>query len=390
MNISTLISCIALGVLTGCSSYPGWIASSGPNRNQVLQEEERRGQQDAPVPVVEITDAVARQLQAVRQRASFAEAFGHDRPRGLHAGPGDVLEVSIWEAPPAALFGAGGGAGAGGMAPSRTTVLPEQMVSHDGMIDVPFAGSIAVQGKSTQEIAALVAARLQGKANQPQVMVRMIRNATANVTVVGEVAQSQRMPLTAQGERLLDAVAAAGGVRAPVGKTVLQVSRAGRVLAMPLEAVIQNAAHNVHLMPGDVLTALSQSASFTVLGAAGRNAEIDFEAQGITLAQALARAGGLRDNQADARGLFIFRFEDADAVAAPDSVALARTPEGRVPVIYQLDMKKPQAFLVAQNFPVKDRDVIYIANAPSAELQKFLSILTSSIYSVRNIVNINE
>ena len=91
---------------------------------------------------------------------------------------------------------------------------------------------------------------------------------------------------------------------------------------------------------GDVVTALFQPLSFTVLGATGKNEEINFEAQGITLAQALARAGGLQDSRSDAKGVFIFRFEPANALKWPKQPA-ATTPEGKVPVIYRIDLKNP-------------------------------------------------
>jgi polysaccharide export outer membrane protein len=63
-----------------------------------------------------------------------------------------------------------------------------------------------------------------------------------------------------------------------------------------------------------VVTALFQPYSFTALGATGANAEIAFEATGITLAQALGRAGGLQDQRADVRGAFLFRLEDPRAL----------------------------------------------------------------------------
>jgi polysaccharide export outer membrane protein len=129
-----------------------------------------------------------------------------------------------------------------------------------------------------------------------------------------------------------------------------------------------------------VITAMFQPLSFTVLGATGKNEEVNFEAQGISLAQALARAGGLNDARADARGVFIFRFEDAGALdwATPPTA----TPEGKVPVIYQVDLRDPSAFFVAQSFPVQNKDVIYVSNAPAAELQKFMNIVVSAIYPV--------
>ena len=215
-------------------------------------------------------------------------------------------------------------------------------------------------------------------------MVRVTKNATSNVTVVGEVAQSLRMPLTDKGERLLDSIAAAGGVRQPVGKMTLQLTRGEIVQTMPLDAVIQDPKQNVFLQPGDVVTALFQPHSFTALGATGKNEEIPFEAQGISLAQALARSGGVLDQRADARGVFVFRFEDPAAVDNAEAKA-QMTPDGKVPVVYRIDLKDPRSFFVAQSFPVRNRDVMYVSNASAAELQKFMNILTSIVFTATGL-----
>ena len=137
---------------------------------------------------------------------------------------------------------------------------------------------------------------------------------------------------------------------------------------------------NIILQPGDVVTALYQPLSFTALGATGKNEEIAFEAQGITLAQALARAGGVQDARADASGVFIFRFEEPAMLAAADN-NVPTTPDGRIPVVYRLDLKDPRSFLVAQGFRMRNKDVVYVANAPAAELQKFLNILTAVVFT---------
>jgi polysaccharide export outer membrane protein len=373
-------------ILSGCASFPDWMSSSGPSREQISETQSVAA--NLPIQVVDVTDAVARHLFANQKRSLFSETLGSKVPIGYVVGPGDVVEVSVWEAPPAVLFGSSLVDSRGGAATTRVTAFPEQMVSGEGTINIPFAGAVPAAGKSPQQIEAEVARRLSGKANQPQVLVRVIRNATSNVTVVGEVASSTRMPLTARGERLLDALAAAGGVRQPVGKMTLQVTRGDHVQAMALDSVIRDPKQNIVLQPGDVVTALFQPLSFTVLGATGKNEEINFEAQGITLAQALGRAGGLQDARADARAVFIFRLEDSKALdwATPPKT----TPEGRVPVIYQVNLKDPASFFVAQSFPVDNKDVLYVSNAPAAELQKFLNILTSSLFSVSSLVNLGR
>jgi polysaccharide export outer membrane protein len=203
--------------------------------------------------------------------------------------------------------------------------------------------------------------------------VRVVKNNTSNVTVIGEVGSSTLMPLTAKGERLLDALALAGGGKQPINRMSVQLSRENLTAIMAMDSIIRDPKQNILLKPGDVVTALFQPKSFSALGATGKNAEIPFEAQGISLAEALARSGGLNDTRADARGVFVFRFEDAKLVNT--SGELKKTADGTVPVVYQVDLRDPAALFVTQNFPIQDRDVIYVANSPSTEFEKFLRLV---------------
>ncbi len=212
-------------------------------------------------------------------------------------------------------------------------------------------------------------------------MVRLVQNEARTVTVIGEVAASRRMPLSARGERLLDALATAGGPRQPVGKTTVQLSREGAAATMPLEAVIRDPAQNVRLRPDDVVTVLFQPYSFIALGAVNQNAEVPFEGAGLTLAQALGRIGGLRDERANVRGVFIFRLEDPAALDPLGCGSARKTAEGRVPVIYRLNLADASSIFVAQDFAVRDDDVLYVSNAPGADLQRFVATLSSMAFS---------
>ncbi|MBB3859419.1 polysaccharide export outer membrane protein [Novosphingobium hassiacum] len=328
-------------------------------------------------------------LSAVRSQ-QFAETFGDTMPVGAVVGSGDVLDISIWEAPPAALFGSSISDSRGSSAAaavSRSNAIPEQIVDQNGRIVVPFVGDIAAAGRTTKQIEREIVSRLTGKAHSPQAIVRIVRNANTNVTVIGEVGQSARIPLSPQGERLLDVLALAGGVRQPVGKTTIQVARRGQLVSMPLEGIIADPRQNIRLAPNDVVTASFQSFSFTALGATGANAEINFEATGISLAQALGRVGGLRDERADIRGVFIFRFEDVAAVPPQYLDNAPRLPGNKVPVIYQLDLANAANLFIAQNFPVRHKDILYVSNAPGADLQKFVGIASQMAFSLITIGN---
>ena len=373
-------SCTAM--ISGCASF----GASGPSGKAVRNA----AAMDGRIKLVELTEPVARRVMAGQQRASLAEALGDAPLRGTVVGPGDILDVAIWEAPPAALFGTSvidTRLSSGLPAVAKSADIPQQMVDGEGRITVPFIGSISVTGRTPRDVAREIAARLSGKANDPQVIVRIAENQAAQVTVVGDVVNSCYVSLTTKGERLLDALASAGGVRQPVDKMTIQITRGGKVATQPLSAVIRDPLQNIRLGANDVVTALYQPYSFQALGAFGINAEVNFEATGLTLAQALGRIGGLQDNRADIKGVFIFRLEDP-AVLDPELAASApTTPDGKIPVIYRVDMANPATFFVAQGFPIQNRDVLYVSNAPLVDIQKFVNVVSSMAFSVVSVGN---
>ena len=99
----------------------------------------------------------------------------------------------------------------------------------------------------------------------------------------------------------------------------------------------------------------------------------------------MGRVAGLQDGRADVKGVFLFRLEDP-ATLSPDERANARmTPDGKVPVIYRINMRDPATLFVAQGFPIRDKDVLYVSNAPLADLQKFVNVIYSTLLPVATI-----
>ena len=379
-----LIAALLLS-LGACSS----LGASGPT-SRAVHAAPGRGLGNADIKIVDVTDAVTRQVLQANSGLLFSEVLGDAPPIGSIVGRGDVLGITIWEAPPAALFGTQAAFGTNSTAAilatssgsTQQTALPEMMVDSDGRIQIPFAGSIQAEGRTPSQIERKIAGRLAGKAHDPQIIVRLVRNANANVTVVGDVAENTRVTLTPRGERLLDVLATAGGVKQPVGKMTIQITRGDRVVSLPLETVILNPSQNIRLQSDDVVTALYQPFSFTSLGAAGTSAEIPFEGTGLTLAQALGRIGGLKDDRANTRGVFIFRLENPTALDPAIAATARRTPDGRIPVIYRVDMSNPATFFVAQSFPIRNKDVLYVSNAPLSDIQKFVQIVSGMAFTV--------
>ncbi len=386
LAVRLLLAGLLSTALAACST----LGSSGPTSGKI-READATQVAGADIRVIDLDEGVAQSLLAGSQGERFSDVLGDGKPIGAVIGQGDVLTVTIWESPPAALFGMLGGQteikAATDLETAKMTDMPQQMVDANGTISLPFVGTLRAAGRTPRQLEADVAARLRDIANKPQVSVGIMRNATANVTVVGKVATNGRVPLTPRGERLLDVLAVAGGATEKLERTTIQVTRGPRVVSMPMETLVRDPLQNIRLQPDDVVTAIYQPYTFTALGAVGAPSEVDFEATGTTLSQALGRIGGLQDNRADVKGVFLFRLEDP-ANLAPALVANARlTPDGKLPVIYRVNLADPRSFFLAQSFGMHNRDVVYVSNAPGVDLQKFVSIISQTAFSIIGISN---
>jgi polysaccharide export outer membrane protein len=370
--------------LTACSSLGG----SGPSTASInrLDGEAYAGQ---GITLVDINSATLKRINAVEQSRTFASLLQDSDAQAPVIGAGDMLDISVWEAAPSVLFGAAAEISSSVTGAQNRTVL-QQVVNTDGSLSVPFAGRLFVAGRTPAEVERDIVRRLARRANDPQVIVRLAQNDARNVTVLGEVAASRRVPIGPRGERLLDIIASAGGSRQPVGQTTVQITRSAQTAAMPLERVVLDPQQNIRMLPDDVVTVLHQPYSFIALGAIAKNAEIPFEGKGISLAQALARTGGLRDDRANIRGVFIFRLETQEALETADAASARKTEQGRIPVVYRLNLSDASGFFAAQDFMLHDKDVLYVSTAPGADLQRFLNTISSlafSAISIGNIVN---
>ena len=369
MKFSAPWVCLAGAFLAGC----GYLPTAGPTAGEVIDQgfQEERIRYD----VVDVNRAVVDALLA-QPAESFRTRFGkYGKPPPPKIGIGDAISISIWEAAGGGLFGAS--AVAGVSAGSRNVAIPDQVVGADGGVSVPFAGRIPVAGRSTVDVQREIEQRLAQKAIEPQVIVTITKSVTHAATVSGEVIAGARVPLSVNGDRLLDVIALAGGAKAPVYNTFVRLSRDGLTVAMPMERLVSDPAENIYALPGDVLTLVQVPQTYSVLGATGQNAQITFNAERITLAEAIAKAGGLQDLRSDPTGVFLFRFEPPAVVTALNAAQLGTGPDRSSPVVYRLDMSDANAYFLAQRFPVEDKDVIYVANARLNELQKFFTLLNT-------------
>lgn len=355
--------------LAACSALP----TAGPTVSAVMKQQVQNNQ--TQFDLVDVNQNVITALHAFR-RPVFAVRFKkYGRPPNQRIGIGDSVVVSIWEAAGGGLFSAATTEQVS--AGSRSVTIPEQVVGTDGAISVPFAGRVKVAGRTPVEVQHMIEARLADKAIEPQVIVTVTKSLANSVTVTGEVISGARIQLSLKGDRLLDLIAAAGGLKSPVYETYVRLSRDGVTATIPMQALVSDPAENIYAEPGDVLTLIRRPRTFTVFGATTTNLQVDFPSDHVNLAEALARGGGLQDLRSDPAGVFLFRWEPPAVVRALGWPVLGNGPGGTTAVVYRLDMADAKSYFYAEEFPVDDKDIIYVANASMTELQKFFTLLNT-------------
>ena len=302
-----------------------------------------------------------------------------DAPVDLIAA-GDVLAVSVFEAGAGGLF-ARPAEVAGGATPAS---FPHMVVDSRGMLSIPFAGDVHVAGLTPRAAADAIRAALSGRAVDPQVALTRVESAGNSVTVIGEVRNSGRILLAPYSDRLLDVIAAAGGItKSPVNVEVV-VARGTMTAHESFADLLGNPADNIRLAPHDQVRLLYAPRRYSTFGALAHNAQTPIEEEDFTLAGAISRAGGLDPSAADGAYVLVFRFE-RPAVAAALGVALPPSPRG-VPIIYRLNLRDPQGYFVANSFEIRPDDLVYVPQARISQARQFIDLVTQASeisYNVR-------
>lgn len=345
---------------SACSTLP----SAAPTVGQVTKRAAPAG-----IAVIDIVDAPdlgsAERARAPASPWTIPDAA----PWSGEIAVGDVVTVTVFEVG-YALFGAIDTSRSNDGAPSAAgRALPAMEVSESGTIALPYVGAVQAQGQSAAGLAREIEQRLRGLSQNAQVVVGVQRGPGHSVVVSGDVKTPGRQPLTLVGERLLDVVAQAGGPVNRAADTEVTLTRGTQVSTARLNALRIDSPANIRLAPGDRIALTRSVRSVTVLGSAQTVSEVPFDGEALTLAEALARAGGPQDERADATGVFVFRIETG--------VVDGQTRE--IPVIYRLNLLDPRSYFAAQRFHMRSKDVLLIANARSAQFGKLVQLLNTLV-----------
>jgi polysaccharide export outer membrane protein len=291
-------------------------------------------------------------------------------------GPGDVLDIAVYESG-VTLFG-----GAAKTAPDAASFdssakverLAGNRVDDAGNIQVPYAGRLHVAGQTVGQVEQQIRAALRGYSQNPQILITIRENLTNSVIVGGEVAKPGRLVLPTNRETVADAIALAGGYRGDAKDLAVRLQRQTITDEFRLSDALSGEETALRVYPGDRLSIVRAPRSFSVMGAPGQVQLFPFGAPNVSMAEAVAQAGGSHPAFGDPAAIFVFRYvTDKDNVVQP--------------VVYHMNMMKAGNYLLAQRFAMRDKDIIYVGNARANQPSKLIQIISQLFSPIVTVVS---
>ena len=363
------LATLMLTTLAACTVVPGTHinASGGDGARIGLVDKFLRGD-ESPVDVNLqvntrlITPALLSELRAVEPPTQANQKLQAQMDKYTYViGVGDVLNIIVWDHPeltiPAGQFRSAGESGS--------------VVHPDGTIFYPYIGKVSVVGRQVAEARELIAKDLARYIESPQVEVSVAAYRSQRVFVTGAVAQPAVLPITNVPLTVLDALNASGGLAADADWRSVVVTSANAIGAsetkLDLYGLYQRGdmsqnrllGHNdiIHVPRNDALKVF-------VMGDVVKAETQRIDRSGLTLAEALNNVGGLNENSASARGIFVLRASQQEDTSVD---------------VFQLDASVGSMLILSTQFELRPMDIVYVTSAPIARWNKLISQLLPSI-----------
>ncbi len=337
------------------------------DRGSVWYPDEPGSKSGRKLNVTPITTALLNQMATDHKtRARKIAAEFSQTPTRYRIGPGDVLQVTVWDHPeltiPAGSF--------------RDPESSGQQVGDDGNLYYPYVGVIHAVGMTAPELRAVLTEKLSAYIQNPQLDVRVVGYRSQKVYVVGEVNRPGVLPLDDVPLMVADAISLSGGLTESAYKSGVNISRDGKVYEIDLKALYDyaDASQNLMLKHGDIINVLDRSQQKVfVLGEVKNPSSVEIINGQLTLAAALGEVGGVNQQTADSGGIFVIRGSNEDN-----------------PEIFHLNARYAHGLLLAERFEMQAQDVVFIDTAGISRWNRVISQLLPSISIIGIVDDISQ
>ncbi|MDT3708482.1 MAG: polysaccharide biosynthesis/export family protein [Thiobacillus sp.] len=357
---------VLAGLLSGCAIAPGMHFSS--SNTQYVEEADAK-----PVtPIIKkITPELLRQemqaQQAVQPMDDLAELMTPATPYTI--GPGDHLAITVWDHPElvmpvTTMTGTT-------IATLSTTTPTGYTVSADGRIQFPYAGDVAVGGLTEMQARDLLARKLSHYIKKPEITLRVLNYRSQRIYVDGEIKSPGIVPIDDLPLSLPEAINRAGGITALGDQSRIAITRAGKTHWVDLPGLIAAGVDpsRIILASGDLLRIFSRDDSKVfVVGEVINPASLPMRNGRLSLNEALGEVGGINPATANARQIYVIRNANDEH-----------------PLVYHLEAESPVMFALAEEFPLRPKDVVYVDATSMVRFNRVISLILPTAQLITHI-----
>jgi polysaccharide export outer membrane protein len=280
-----------------------------------------------------------------------------EQPSSLLITPGDVLNISIWDADSNSLLIAPG---------ARVANLQGIQVGSDGRIFLPFVGNMKVSGMSASTARERIQDMLLDTVPSAQVQVSVAPGRANTATVVSGVRTPGVFPLVDRNVSLLSLIGAGGGVLDSVSNPQVRLFRGTRTYGIGVDRLFEDPELDTIVQGGDRIVITDDDRYFLSLGAASKEALHPFPKSQVSALDAMSIVGGVAAARANPQAILILREYPGGAVrpaTGPDAIPSAEgPPQDRV--VFTLDLTKADGLFSAGKFLLQSGDLVYVTESP--------------------------
>jgi len=376
-----LLFALSLG-LTGCSILPGMNASFDKPAKVTESPEEPT---DIDYTLFLVTPLLVKQLTEQADAKAAESAKNLPQPTvpsyPYRLGAQDTLRIFVWGHPDLTPVTSNVTTGTSASTPAGRTI------DSQGKIFFPLVGEMNASGMTVNEFRTQLTKRLSKYIPDPQVEVDVAAFRNQKVFIAGAVAKPGVVPITDQPLRVTDAIGNVGGALENADLYDVVLTRGKESYRLNLDRLYYSGDLdiNVLLTNGDVLSVPDRmTRKVFMLGEVGNSVGSNqarsyvMRRGRMTLAEVISDAGGVSPFSAAANEIYVMRVD-------PNATNPAEA--ARKPLVYKLDAWQPEALLMAEQFPIQPRDVIFVNPTGPTMIGRFIGQFFPVLTTVNTVGN---
>ncbi len=317
--------------------------------------------------ITPITPALVQAQRGTRPAAvpqSVSRLFAEPKPYTI--GPSDIIGIVVYDHPE--LLPNAGAVIGGAADPTGISSAPGFIVDTAGYVFFPHAGRVKVGGLTETEAAESISKLIARVIKNPQVTVRITSFRSRRAYVEGEVRNPGTQIFTDVPMTLPEALNRAGGLTPAGDRSFVTLTRNNETTVLDLLGAQESGVNlnRILLESGDILSVRSrEERKVFVMGEIVRPSALPMRNGRLSLNEALGEAGGPNLNTANTSQIYVIR-----------------ATEQNTPAIFHLNAGSPSALALAEAFPLRPRDVVYVDPVPLVQWNRIISLILPSAQTV--------